>query len=83
MLGDERVQLGDERRVAPELEVGVDPLLECPETQLFQVGPRSDGERLAVEPGQRNVAPERESLGEQLGSKRAVTLRARSGTRAR
>ena len=66
--------------MAPEVEVGVDPLLQCPETQLFEVGPRSEGERLAVEPGQRNVAPELESLVEQLGSKRAVTLGARSGT---
>ena len=80
VLSDKRVQLGDERRVASELEVGVDPLLERPESQLLEVGPRSDGERLAVEPGQWNVTPERESLVEQLGSARAVPLRARSGT---
>ena len=36
VLGDERLELGDERRVPPERELGVDPLLERREPQLLE-----------------------------------------------
>ncbi len=77
MLGKERLQLGDEGRVASERKLGFDPLLdrahpELPESQPFRVG-----ERRRVEVRQRRPAPERERLREQ----RRCTLRIAVGKR--
>ena len=60
MLGDERLELGDDLRVAAELKVGVDPILKCGEPLLVEtcnLGPRP---LLVLELRQRPVTPERE-----------------------
>ena len=64
LLGDERLELGDELAVAAEGEVGVDATLECFEAQLLEAaGP--DRDRLAGEVGERRAPPQRERLAEQ------------------
>lgn len=44
---DERFELADERRVAPERDVGVEPILEARQPQLLQPPGLGLGERLA------------------------------------
>ena len=61
VLADEPLQLGHELRVAAELEVGVDPLLERGEPLLLEAGALGACER-RVELGERRPAPERERL---------------------
>ena len=62
VLGDERLELADELRVAAEREVGVDPLLERREAELLEPDDRGLRERLVGEVGERGAAPERERL---------------------
>ena len=70
VLGDERLELGDELIVPAEREVGLDALLERDEPQLLQARDLSGGEILVNEIGQRRPAPERQSLAELFGGDR-------------
>ena len=67
MLGDQGLELGDERGVAAEGEVGVDAVLERVETQLLEPADLVLGEGLVGEVGQRRAAPEIERLSQTLG----------------
>src|SRR5215218_10418254 len=60
LLGDERLQLRDERVVTAEREVGVDTLLDRRHPQLLQAADLRLHERLIGEIGQRPTAPEYE-----------------------
>jgi hypothetical protein len=62
MLGDERLQLGDELAVPAEREVGVDSLLEHGQALLLESAGRRRREGLAVEVGQRRATPEGERI---------------------
>ncbi len=73
LRGDERLELGDELRVAPEREVGLDPLLERDGAQLLEPGDLGLRERLVEEVGERRAAPERER-------RRAARPRRQSGS---
>ena len=68
MVRDERLELADERGVAAQLELGVDPLLDRREPELVE--PRSlDLEaRLVAEVGERRAAPELERAAQRLGA---------------
>jgi hypothetical protein len=63
---DERVELADELRVAAELEVGVDPLLDRRGPLFFELRAFRAGDRL-VEVGERRAAPQAQSLPQKLG----------------
>ena len=71
VAGDEAGELGDELAVVPQLEVGLEPVLECGEAQLLQRGRLGVGER-GVEPVERDAAPERVCLAEQARPLRRV-----------
>ena len=73
MLGDQGLELTDQSGMAPELQVGLDPVLECDQTQLFQPRDLVLGERLVGEVGQRRSATELERLGQGLRGDRRVT----------
>ena len=77
MALDERLQLGDELAPRPELEVGVDPLLERVQPQLLEPADLALREALELEIGERRPAPERERL-----ARAASTARPRAGFRA-
>ena len=70
LFDDERFQLRDQAALAAELELRVDPILECREAKLGQPAHRGGGERQPVELGERRTAPER---------KRALEKRRPSG----
>ena len=82
--GDERLELGDERAVAAEGEVGVDPLLEQREPELLEPRRLDGGERLEGELRERRAAPERERLVQPRSGSLEVArgLRVPSGSRA-
>ena len=63
---DELLQLGDQARVPPEREVGLDPLLERGEPSVLEPRPRVSREGLGLELGERCAAPELERLGKAL-----------------
>ena len=84
VLGDEGLELGDERRMPAEREVGVDPLLERREAQLLEPLAGRGGERLVGEVGERRPAPEVERLAEQRRRRAASSReRARSASAVR
>ena len=58
MLGDERLQLRDEREVAGERELGVDPDFERCETQLVESVGLQACELLELQIGERRPSPE-------------------------
>ena len=58
VLGDQRLQLRHELTVAPERQVGLDPLLDRPKPELLQVGDLPLGEGLVGEVGQGRPAPQ-------------------------
>ena len=62
MFGDERLQLGDELTVSSELEVGIDPGLECCELAFLEPGDLDLRPRLEAQIGERPAAKERERL---------------------
>ena len=62
MLGDERLQLGDELAVPPELEVGIDPGLERCELAFLEPRDLHLRPRLEAQIGERPAAKERERL---------------------
>ena len=53
MLRDELLQLADELRVAPERQIGVDPLLDGGDAQLLEAPDRRLRERLVAKVGER------------------------------
>src|SRR5215204_5860817 len=61
------LELGDERRVAAEREVGVDPVLERGEPLLLEPRDLRLRERLVAEVGERTPAPQRERLPQLVG----------------
>ena len=65
MLGDQRLELADQARVAAEREVGLDPLLERRQPELLEPAGLDPRERLLAELGQRRPAPEGERLAQQ------------------
>ena len=60
MLSYERLELGDQRGVMTEREVGLDAVLERDQPQLLEPRDLVLRERLVGEIGQRRPAPERE-----------------------
>ena len=64
LLGDERLELADELGVAPEGEVGVDPLLEGRPAKLLEPGDLRLRPRLVGDVGKRWAPPERQRLTE-------------------
>ena len=68
MLGDERLQLGDELAFQSEGHVGVDPLLDGLQSQFLQRGDLPLRERLVGEVGQGGAAPQTQGLTERRGA---------------
>ena len=66
MPRDERLELAHELRVCPEQQVGLDPVLDRDEVELFEATDRGAGKRLRGEVRERSAAPERQRLGEAL-----------------
>ena len=73
------LELAHERRVPPEHELGVDPLLERREAKLLEPLDGRSGELLVGEVGERRPAPELE----RLVSRAAAARRRRARGRAR
>jgi len=65
IANDQRLELADERIVRSESQVGVHPILEAGEPELFQTRALNHGERL-LETGERRSAPQRKGFA-QLG----------------
>jgi hypothetical protein len=63
---DERLQLGDERRVPAVLELGVDPGLDRGQAELFDPLDLAAGEVVVGDLVERRAAPERERLRQRL-----------------
>ena len=72
MLGDQGLELTDQRVMAPELQVGLDPVFERDQTQFLEPRDLVLGEGLVGEVGQRRSATELERLGQGLGGDRRV-----------
>ena len=70
---DELLQLGDQARVPPECEVGLDPLLERGEPGVLEPRSGVSCEGLGLELGERRAAPELEGLGKALCRSLRVT----------
>ena len=68
IAGDERLQLGDELGMSPELEVGVDALLDGGEPCLLEADDLGLREWLVGEIRERAAPPEGKRLVEQLGA---------------
>ena len=69
--GDELLELGHQRCVPADREIGLDPLLERGVPELLEVR-RGVAGGLAGEVGERRAAPERQRLGEALGRNRRL-----------
>jgi hypothetical protein len=67
MQRHQALELADERRVAAEREVRVDPQLERGEAKLFEPRDLALRERLVCEVGERRSLPELERLAERVG----------------
>ena len=72
VLEDECLQLADDARVSPQLEVGLDSFLECRQTKLLEAGDLRLGERLVRQIGKRGAAPQRKRLAEPGGRGRCI-----------
>jgi hypothetical protein len=68
MRGDEGLELGDERVLASEREVRLDPGLECCQPELFETGDLRLGEGLEGEVCECRSAPECEGIPKRRGS---------------
>ena len=64
MLGDESLELRDERRVSADAQLGVDPFLQPCEPQLLEAFDLHLRERLVCEVAERRAAPQRQRLGQ-------------------
>ena len=81
---DERLQLGDELRVPPECEVGLDSRLERGQAKLLEARDLVLRERLVGEVRQRDSSPERQRLAERhLGARRVACIERRSALRGK
>jgi hypothetical protein len=69
VLGDERLDLADQRGSAAECEIGLDPALEHRQPQLLEATDRGLGEGLVFEVGESPASPERERVAEQARRK--------------
>ena len=83
VLRRQRVELRDQRGVAAEREVGVDPHLDREQVHLLEAPDRRLGERLVGEVGERGAAPERERLAQLLGGLLRLGCRRPPGRGAR
>ena len=66
VLFDESLELPDESEMARGVEVGLDPLLQRREPELFEPGDLRLRERLVRELRERRAAPERQRLAQEL-----------------
>src|SRR5207249_7260041 len=66
MFRDECLELAREFCMVSQLKLGLDPLLDRGQVQLFQPGDLCLGEWLVGEISERGTPPERERLGEQI-----------------
>ena len=62
MVGGELLQLGHQLAVAPQGQLGLDPLLDGGQPVAVQAGGLGMGERLGGEVGQRRAAPQPQGL---------------------
>ena len=77
MLGDERLELGNERELAAERELRVDPLLDRGEPQLLEPLDLDARERLELEVRKRPALPQRSAARKRLRGRGGVTGRER------
>ena len=66
VLGDQRLELRGDGRVAAERELRRDPVLERRDPELVETGGLGLRKRLERQVGERRATPERQSLAEQL-----------------
>src|SRR5262249_5960530 len=66
IAGDQRLELTDEIAVAPELQIGFDPLFKRMHPELLEPGRLGRRERLRRELGERRAAPQLERRAEAL-----------------
>ena len=66
VLSDERLDLANERRAAPELDFSLDPLLECLEAALLEASDLTLRKGVVGEIGERRAPPELEGFPHQL-----------------
>jgi len=78
----ERLQLGDELHVTPELEIDLDPVEQSREPQLVQPLGLAGCEALETKVGERRPAPELERLAQALGLERRLLRRPSLGDEA-
>src|SRR5262249_40299668 len=81
VLDDQRLELGNERRLPTEAELGLDPLLESGDTELLDPLDLEAGKRLELEVGQRSAAPESLCAPEQLDCRLRVACAQRVAAR--
>ena len=74
VAGDQRLQLGHQRRMATELEIGVDTRLERFQTQLLEARDLLCGPWVEGEVRERRPAPQRQRLVQALGGAREGAL---------
>jgi hypothetical protein len=74
VLAHERLELADERAVAAEGEVGLDPVLERRQAGVGDAGDLRPGERLVGEVGERVAAPQSQCRAEELARARRVAI---------
>ena len=72
MVGDEPFQLRDGVRLAAELQVGVDPVLERAEAQLLEARALGRREGLVCDVGERGSAPQPQRLVELRRRRRGI-----------
>ena len=70
VLGDQLLQLGGQRVVPAQRQVGVDPGLERGQPQLLQPGRLRPGERVVGQVGQHPAAPQAQRRAQRLGGLR-------------
>ena len=78
MLGDERLELRDQRPLAPERELGLDPLLPPDQVQLLEPLDVDARERLELEIRERPAAPQALAVPQHPGRASRVPLLERS-----
>ena len=80
LLGDELLELDDELVVAPEREIGFDPLFQRCEPKLVETGDLGLREVRVPELDEGRPTPERKRIAEQVGRRRGFALRERSAS---
>ena len=80
---DELTQLCDESLVAAEREIGVDPILQRLESELFEAVDVGSRERLVCEVVERTAAPERERSAKPLHRRVRIAVRQQAPTLSR